>query len=205
MNMEIGTEAALFPEKEYISGIFLAVWKGRKTEENLRGRKRWKTRRKAILRYVRGWIKEGRKREWRKRKAKVEGGRKGKVKKRRRREMRGRKGIGEGRRKKIQGTGKEEEQEEREFWETSVERPQNGKKSEERGRRKVKGSWRIGKEGKGNTRRGKVGTIIELKEALQGKKEREIVLGYLVCKKAVWVYGWREGGRRKVKKREGSK
>jgi hypothetical protein len=26
MNVEIGTEAALFPEKEYISGIFLAVW-----------------------------------------------------------------------------------------------------------------------------------------------------------------------------------
>jgi hypothetical protein len=25
MNLEIGTEAALFPEKEYISGIFLAV------------------------------------------------------------------------------------------------------------------------------------------------------------------------------------
>jgi hypothetical protein len=28
MNVEIGTEAALFPEKEYISGIFLAVWYG---------------------------------------------------------------------------------------------------------------------------------------------------------------------------------
>jgi hypothetical protein len=26
MNMEIGTEAAQFPEKEYINGIFLAVW-----------------------------------------------------------------------------------------------------------------------------------------------------------------------------------
>jgi hypothetical protein len=26
MNVEIGTEAALFPEKEYINGIFLAVW-----------------------------------------------------------------------------------------------------------------------------------------------------------------------------------
>ncbi len=25
MNVEIGTEAALFPEKEYISGIFVAV------------------------------------------------------------------------------------------------------------------------------------------------------------------------------------
>jgi hypothetical protein len=32
MNVEIGTEAALFPEKEYISGIFIAVqvfpWQG---------------------------------------------------------------------------------------------------------------------------------------------------------------------------------
>jgi hypothetical protein len=26
MNVEIGTEAAQFPEKEYISGIFLAVY-----------------------------------------------------------------------------------------------------------------------------------------------------------------------------------
>jgi hypothetical protein len=26
MNVEIGTEAALFPEKEYISGIFVAVY-----------------------------------------------------------------------------------------------------------------------------------------------------------------------------------
>jgi hypothetical protein len=26
MNVEIGTEAALFPEKEYINGIFLAVY-----------------------------------------------------------------------------------------------------------------------------------------------------------------------------------
>ena len=26
MNVEIGAEAALFPEKEYISGIFLAVF-----------------------------------------------------------------------------------------------------------------------------------------------------------------------------------
>jgi hypothetical protein len=26
MNVEIGTEASLFPEKEYIIGIFLAVW-----------------------------------------------------------------------------------------------------------------------------------------------------------------------------------
>ncbi len=30
MNVEIGAEAALFPEKEYISGIFIAVqqWAG---------------------------------------------------------------------------------------------------------------------------------------------------------------------------------
>jgi hypothetical protein len=26
MNVEIGAEAALFPEKEYINGIFFAVW-----------------------------------------------------------------------------------------------------------------------------------------------------------------------------------
>jgi hypothetical protein len=26
MNLEIGAEAALFPEKEYISGIFVAVY-----------------------------------------------------------------------------------------------------------------------------------------------------------------------------------
>ncbi len=26
MNVEIGADAALFPEKEYISGIFVAVW-----------------------------------------------------------------------------------------------------------------------------------------------------------------------------------
>ncbi len=26
MNVEIGAEAALFPEKEYINGIALAVW-----------------------------------------------------------------------------------------------------------------------------------------------------------------------------------
>ncbi len=26
MNVEIGAEAALFPEKEYINGIFAAVW-----------------------------------------------------------------------------------------------------------------------------------------------------------------------------------
>ncbi len=31
MNKEIGTEATQFPEKEYINGIFVAVWR------NLRG------------------------------------------------------------------------------------------------------------------------------------------------------------------------
>jgi hypothetical protein len=29
MNVEIGTEAVEFPEKEYINGIFLAVHRGR--------------------------------------------------------------------------------------------------------------------------------------------------------------------------------
>jgi hypothetical protein len=28
MNVEIGTEAARFPEKKYINGIFVAVWVG---------------------------------------------------------------------------------------------------------------------------------------------------------------------------------
>ncbi len=34
MNVEIGTEDAQFPEKEYINGIFLAVIKGNGTKEN---------------------------------------------------------------------------------------------------------------------------------------------------------------------------
>jgi hypothetical protein len=33
MNVEIGTEAAQFPEKEYINGIFVAVW-SKKSPEN---------------------------------------------------------------------------------------------------------------------------------------------------------------------------
>jgi hypothetical protein len=33
MNVEIGAEVALFPEKEYISGIFLAVWSGSMEKE----------------------------------------------------------------------------------------------------------------------------------------------------------------------------
>jgi hypothetical protein len=32
MNVEIGAEAALFPEKEYINGIFVAVWLAREVE-----------------------------------------------------------------------------------------------------------------------------------------------------------------------------
>jgi hypothetical protein len=78
-----------------------------------------------------------------------------------------------------------------------VERSQNGKKSVERGRRKVKGSGGIEKEGKGKTRRGKVGEIIEMEEALQEKQERKIVLGYLECKKGclgLWVRWRGEGG-----------
>jgi hypothetical protein len=34
MNVEIGTEAALFPEKEYISGIFVAVYIDILTEQS---------------------------------------------------------------------------------------------------------------------------------------------------------------------------
>jgi hypothetical protein len=30
MNVEIGAEAALFQEKEYINGIAVAVWRGRR-------------------------------------------------------------------------------------------------------------------------------------------------------------------------------
>jgi hypothetical protein len=34
MNVEIGAEAALFPEKEYINGIFVAVQPGFWKDEN---------------------------------------------------------------------------------------------------------------------------------------------------------------------------
>ncbi len=34
MNVEIGTEAAQFPEKEYINGIFVAVWCSSNTHPN---------------------------------------------------------------------------------------------------------------------------------------------------------------------------
>jgi hypothetical protein len=33
MNVELGAEAALFPEKEYISGIFVAVYRENCTEQ----------------------------------------------------------------------------------------------------------------------------------------------------------------------------
>jgi hypothetical protein len=36
MNVEIGTEAAQFPEKEYISGIFLAVQYFKKNQSRQR-------------------------------------------------------------------------------------------------------------------------------------------------------------------------
>ncbi len=35
MNVEIGTEAAQFPEKEYINGIFLAVCKSERIREKI--------------------------------------------------------------------------------------------------------------------------------------------------------------------------
>jgi hypothetical protein len=35
MNAEIEAEATLFPEKEYISGIFVAVWHSRKANPSL--------------------------------------------------------------------------------------------------------------------------------------------------------------------------
>jgi hypothetical protein len=35
MNVEIGAEAALFPEKEYIKGIFVAVQRLRMTSKEL--------------------------------------------------------------------------------------------------------------------------------------------------------------------------
>jgi hypothetical protein len=37
MNVEIGTEAAQFPEKEYINGIFLAVWQNGKCNRSSEG------------------------------------------------------------------------------------------------------------------------------------------------------------------------
>jgi hypothetical protein len=37
MNVEIGAEAALFPEKEYINGIFVAVWYSKKPAEAFLG------------------------------------------------------------------------------------------------------------------------------------------------------------------------
>ena len=40
MNVEIGTEAALFPEKEYIIGIAVAVW-DRKRQKMAETAVRW--------------------------------------------------------------------------------------------------------------------------------------------------------------------
>ncbi len=40
MNVEIGAEAALFPEKEYIRGIFVAVWEIGRKDGNRDRRKR---------------------------------------------------------------------------------------------------------------------------------------------------------------------
>ncbi len=37
MNVEIWTEAAQFPEKEYIIGIFVAVWWGHKYKDKGQG------------------------------------------------------------------------------------------------------------------------------------------------------------------------
>jgi hypothetical protein len=37
MNVEIGAEAALFPEKEYISGIFIAVLRSRQSNPGMAG------------------------------------------------------------------------------------------------------------------------------------------------------------------------
>jgi hypothetical protein len=37
MNVEIGTEATLFPEKEYISGIFVAVYPKEKANSKENG------------------------------------------------------------------------------------------------------------------------------------------------------------------------
>jgi hypothetical protein len=43
MNVEIGAKAVLFPEKEYISGIFVAVWPTtyRKMEKSHDGERAW--------------------------------------------------------------------------------------------------------------------------------------------------------------------
>jgi hypothetical protein len=49
MNVEITAEAALFTEKEYISGIFVAVW-GIKT--TLKGRGEWGRPRGGIFSIV---------------------------------------------------------------------------------------------------------------------------------------------------------
>ncbi len=42
MNVEIGAEAALFPEKEYINGIAVAVLGNNQTDQKTRGKDRRK-------------------------------------------------------------------------------------------------------------------------------------------------------------------
>jgi hypothetical protein len=49
MNVEIGTEAARFPEKEYIIGIFIAVQEGmRSADETVTGRAAAKATRQRL-------------------------------------------------------------------------------------------------------------------------------------------------------------
>jgi hypothetical protein len=49
MNVEIGAEAAQFPEKEYINGIFVAVQSADATDTNFqRPTLQWKTLRRQM-------------------------------------------------------------------------------------------------------------------------------------------------------------
>ncbi len=41
MNVEIGTEAAKFPEKKYLNGIFLGVWDNPVPQKTCKYIKRW--------------------------------------------------------------------------------------------------------------------------------------------------------------------
>ncbi len=64
MNVEIGAEAALFPEKEYISGIFIAVCVGNRVKWLLlrAGERRWSADADAATRlhwYWRGQNQHG--------------------------------------------------------------------------------------------------------------------------------------------------
>jgi hypothetical protein len=61
MNVEIGAEAALFPEKEYISDIFVAVWssfltvqgkgEGGRGAKSYDGEKAWSSKNLKIIQY----------------------------------------------------------------------------------------------------------------------------------------------------------